>query len=172
MKIIFSTSSPGDRESTHTRRNHSCPRELQHLDQLADLGALFWQENRSVRRSQSVVAELPAIDEWAFELGCREAGRCGNQGGPEAESPLDNNINKLKTKAGEAAAMERDMPRKKRIPTYAPGRPGSRVRRERHRRSSFQQKTARTWLRKPNECVKALRRRRSSGCLSARAARR
>jgi hypothetical protein len=63
-----------------------------------------------VPRHHAVVAKLPSIEKWAFDLGCREAGYCVNAGGP---GPKDRLHTKKNTKTAETPAMEREMPRKK-----------------------------------------------------------
>jgi hypothetical protein len=77
------------------------------------MGASLWHWKRIIGRYEAVLAKLPAIEKWAFELGWREAGHCANAGGLAPQRHLDTKINNLNTETAAAVAMAREIPRKK-----------------------------------------------------------
>jgi hypothetical protein len=78
------------------------------------MGASYWQWKRIIQRYEAVLAKLPAIEKWAFELGWREAGHCANAGGLAApRRHLGAKINNLNNETAETAATACEIPRKK-----------------------------------------------------------
>ncbi len=113
MKFVFGTGSPVDRRGRGMTRNRLCSRELGRLDRLASLGVLSWQWKRILRRYEAVLAKLPAMEKWAFELGWREAGHCANADGLAPKGRLHAKTSDLNTETAAAAATPREIPGKK-----------------------------------------------------------